>query len=78
MADTIFAPATAQGRAGIAILRLSGPDAAAALAALTGRPPPAPRYAARADFHDHGGELLDRGLALYFPAPASFTGEDFI
>lgn len=78
MADTIFAPATAQGRAGIAILRLSGPDAAAALAALTGRPPPAPRYAARADFHDRGGELLDRGLALYFPAPASFTGEDVV
>ncbi|MEO1224823.1 MAG: tRNA uridine-5-carboxymethylaminomethyl(34) synthesis GTPase MnmE [Pseudomonadota bacterium] len=78
MTDTIFAPATAQGRAGVAIIRLSGPDAAAALTALTGRPPPAPRFAARATYRDAKGDLLDHGLALYFPAPASFTGEDVV
>lgn len=78
MTDTIFAPATAEGRAGVAIIRLSGPDAAAALTALTGRSPPAPRFAARATYRDAKGDLLDHGLALYFPAPASFTGEDVV
>ncbi len=78
MTDTIFAPATAHGRAGVAIIRLSGPTAATALTALTGRPPPAPRLAARATYRDAKGDLLDHGLALYFPRPASFTGEDVV
>ena len=74
--DTIFALATAPGRAGIAVLRLSGPRAAAALTALTGALP-APRQAQRARFRDpETGEAIDDGIALYFAAPRSFTGED--
>ncbi|HLI21849.1 MAG TPA: tRNA uridine-5-carboxymethylaminomethyl(34) synthesis GTPase MnmE [Stellaceae bacterium] len=76
MSDTIFALATAPGRAGVAVIRLSGPDAAAALRDLAGVLP-APRHARRARFRDpQSGELLDDGIALYFPAPASMTGED--
>jgi tRNA modification GTPase len=76
MSDTIFALATAPGRAGIAVLRLSGVSAAAVLEALTGALP-APRHATRARFRDpESGELIDDGLALFFPAPRSFTGED--
>ena len=76
MNDTIFALATAPGRAGIAVLRLSGPDARPALEALAGVLPP-PRRATRARFRDPAtGETIDDGLALFFPAPRSFTGED--
>jgi tRNA modification GTPase len=75
MSDTIFALATAPGRAGVAVLRLSGPAAGAALAALAGKLPPA-RRASRARFRDSAGELIDDGLALFFPAPRSLTGED--
>ena len=74
--DTIFAPATAPGRAGIAVIRLSGPRAGAALEAITGRNP-APRHAARVRLrHPASHEALDDGLAIFFAAPASFTGED--
>lgn len=74
--DTIFALATAPGRAGIAVLRLSGPTAREALMALAGSLP-APRRAMRARFRDPAsGETLDDGLALFFPAPRSVTGED--
>ncbi len=74
--DTIFAPATAPGRAGIAVVRISGPATRAALAALS-CPVPPPRHAARARFVDRAsGEAIDDGLALFFPAPASLTGED--
>jgi tRNA modification GTPase len=74
--DTIFALATAPGRAGIAVVRLSGAGAGPALAALAGRVPP-PRIARLAEFRDPGtGETIDRGLALFFPGPASVTGED--
>ncbi|HZB91696.1 MAG TPA: tRNA uridine-5-carboxymethylaminomethyl(34) synthesis GTPase MnmE [Stellaceae bacterium] len=74
--DTIFALATAPGRAGIAVLRLSGPEAGRALRALAGRLP-APRQATRARFSDpRRGEVIDDGLMLFFPAPRSFTGED--
>lgn len=73
--DTIFALASGQGRAGVAVLRLSGPAAGAALTALAGTAPP-PRRAARVRLRDGAGEPLDDGLALWFPAPASFTGED--
>ena len=76
MRDTIFAPATAAGRAAIAVVRLSGPGTAAAVTALVGRLP-APRRAAHACLRDPGsGAVLDDGLVLWFPAPASYTGED--
>jgi tRNA modification GTPase len=74
--DTIFALATAPGRAGIAVLRLSGARAAAALQAVAGFVPP-PRQARRARFRDPAsGEAIDDGIALFFAAPRSFTGED--
>ena len=74
--DTIFAPATAAGRAAIAILRLSGPDTARAVTALAGDLP-SPRSARRRRLGDPAtGAPLDDALVLWFPAPASFTGED--
>jgi tRNA modification GTPase len=73
---TIFAPATAPGRAGVAVVRVSGPDAGAALAGLTRKRLPPPRRATRATFFDAAGGAIDHGLCLWFPAPASFTGED--
>ncbi|MGQ9366302.1 tRNA uridine-5-carboxymethylaminomethyl(34) synthesis GTPase MnmE [Azospirillum sp. ST 5-10] len=77
MADTIFALATAPGRAGVAVVRVSGPAAGAALDALTGRPPPAPRVATLARLRDPAhGDRLDDALVLWFPAPRSYTGED--
>ena len=77
MVPTIFAPATAPGRGGVAIVRISGPLAGTALTALTGRPPPAPRTAAFVRLAvPETGEFPDQGLVLWFPAPHSFTGED--
>ncbi|MBT5050308.1 MAG: tRNA uridine-5-carboxymethylaminomethyl(34) synthesis GTPase MnmE, partial [Rhodospirillaceae bacterium] len=77
--DTIFAPATAAGRAGIAVIRISGPAAGQALRDLAGLASPAPRHATRCRLVDPGsGDTLDDGLALWFPAPASFTGEDVV
>ncbi|MFO7857000.1 MAG: tRNA uridine-5-carboxymethylaminomethyl(34) synthesis GTPase MnmE [Paracoccaceae bacterium] len=74
-ADTIFAPATARGRAAIAVLRISGPRTEAALDAL-GASRLAPRRASLRVLHDpRSGEALDEVLALRFEAGASFTGE---
>ncbi len=76
--DTIFALATAQGRAGVAVMRLSGPAAGAAALRLGGRSAlPVPRRAVRCALSDpETGEALDDGLLLWFPSPGSFTGED--
>ncbi len=73
--DTIYALSSAPGRAGVAVVRVSGPDAARAVQALTGKPLPMPRNAVLARFSDASGVAIDRGLVLYFEAPASFTGE---
>ena len=74
--DTIYAPATAPGRAAIAMIRASGRDAGPALRALVGKLPPA-RVARHVRFRDpESGEELDDGLALWFPGPHSVTGED--
>ncbi len=74
--DTIVALSTAPGRAAIAVIRLSGPSAGAALAAVSG-PLPAPRRASFRAFRDsRSDELIDRGLALWLPGPTSVTGED--
>jgi tRNA modification GTPase len=75
MRDTIFAPATAPGRAAVAVIRLSGPDAGAALQALAGARP-APRRATLRKLRDAAGEAIDKSLALWFPGPDSYTGED--
>lgn len=74
--ETIFALASAPGRAGIAVVRVSGSRTKDALARL-GCAVPAPRKAVRAVFTDQmAGDVLDDGLLLWFPAPHSFTGED--
>ena len=73
---TIFALASAPGRAGIAVLRLSGARVHRTLLALIGKIP-IPRRATRAQFRDpDNGELIDDGVVLFFPAPHSYTGED--
>jgi len=75
-ADTIFALSSGRPPAAIAVVRVSGPRAGAALEALIGKIPP-PRHAALARLHDPAsGEMIDEGLALWFPAPRSETGED--
>ncbi|MCB1548264.1 MAG: tRNA uridine-5-carboxymethylaminomethyl(34) synthesis GTPase MnmE [Hyphomicrobiaceae bacterium] len=75
-ASTIFAVSSGAGRAGVAVVRLSGPRTREALTRLTGPLPP-PRHASLRLISDpRSGEPLDRGLVLWFPAPASFTGED--
>jgi tRNA modification GTPase len=76
MRDTIYALSTAPGRAGIAVVRVSGPASAAAIEALTGRKPPRPRRAALRRFVDGQSRAIDQGLILWFPAPESFSGED--
>ena len=76
-ADTVFALSSARGRAGVAVIRLSGPRAGMALEALTAAPPPPPRLARLTTVVDPAsGDRLDRGLVLWFPAPASVTGQD--
>ncbi len=78
MNETIFALATAPGKAGIAVIRISGRGASAALADLAGSVPQ-PRYAAHVQLRDtRSGEAIDDGIALYFAAPHSFTGEDVV
>lgn len=75
--DTIFALATPPGRSGVAVVRLSGPGTASALAALGVSPLPAPRLATLAALvRPASDEIIDRALVLWFPAPRSFTGED--
>ena len=79
MADTIFAPATAAGRNAIAVIRISGPACADVCRRLTGSPPPPPRQAALRRLYDPAnGEAIDQGLVLWFPGPASATGEDVL
>ena len=75
--DTIAAIATAPGRAGIGVVRVSGPRLQALAQQLTGHTLRA-RLATRTPFRDSGGNALDEGLALYFPAPHSYTGEDVL
>ncbi|MEJ2761696.1 MAG: tRNA uridine-5-carboxymethylaminomethyl(34) synthesis GTPase MnmE, partial [Gammaproteobacteria bacterium] len=75
--DTIAAVATAGGRGGIGIVRISGPLAAPICREMTGRDPE-PQRARLAAFRDAEGRVLDRGIALYFKKPASYTGEDVL
>ena len=74
-ADTIAAAATPAGRGGIGIVRVSGPGVVHIARSLLNELP-APRHAHLAQFRDAAGVPIDRGLALYFPAPHSYTGED--
>lgn len=75
--DTIAAIATPPGRGGVGIVRVSGPAAGAVAEAVLGRVPPA-RQVIYSSFRDRRGDPIDHGIALYFKAPASFTGEDVL
>ena len=75
--DTIAAIATASGAGGIGIVRLSGEKSRVIAEAICGRTLTA-RHAHHARFHDEAGDTLDDGIALYFAAPASYTGEDVV
>ncbi|VFP84450.1 tRNA modification GTPase MnmE [Candidatus Erwinia haradaeae] len=75
--DTIVAPATPSGRGSIGILRVSGHQAAEVARQVLGKVPQA-RYADYLLFFDKDGGVMDRGIALWFPAPHSFTGEDVL
>jgi tRNA modification GTPase len=75
--DTIAAQATATGRAGVGIIRVSGPAVSAVATAILGKVPK-PRTAEYLPFLDEQKQTLDQGIALYFPGPNSFTGEDVL
>jgi tRNA modification GTPase len=75
--DPIIAVATASGRAGIGVVRLSGADLVDVAARITGRALVA-RHATLVEFLDKDGAALDRGIAIYFKAPHSYTGEDVL
>ena len=76
-ADTIVARATPPGRGGIAVVRLSGTGVCSISEQLLGQVPVA-RHATFAEFGANGDSVIDTGIALYFPAPHSFTGEDVL
>lgn len=77
--ETIFALASGSQRAGVAIIRVSGPAALLTYKVLTKRPVPVPRTCVFGSFRDPAtGQLLDRGMVIFFEGPASFTGEDVI
>lgn len=75
--DTIVAAATPPGTGGVSIVRISGENAQQIGAAMLGELPQ-PRVATLRDFNGPDGEPIDKGIALYFPAPGSFTGEPVI
>jgi len=75
--ETICAVATPAGRGGISIIRLSGQKSLSSAEIILGFTP-TPRHAHYCPFHNTLGDVLDTGIALYFPAPDSFTGEDVI
>ncbi|MBD9483297.1 tRNA uridine-5-carboxymethylaminomethyl(34) synthesis GTPase MnmE [Pseudomonas sp. PDM14] len=75
--ETIAAVATAQGRGGVGIVRVSGPRARAISITLSGIEAK-PRHAHYGPWHDNEGEVIDEGLLLFFPGPHSFTGEDVL
>ncbi|CAH1584615.1 5-carboxymethylaminomethyluridine-tRNA synthase GTPase subunit [Vibrio jasicida] len=75
--DTIVAQATAPGRGGVGIIRVSGPKANQVALEVTGKTLK-PRYAEYLPFQAEDGTVLDQGIALYFPNPHSFTGEDVL
>lgn len=76
-ADTIAAVASAQGRGGVGVVRISGPDVQALANGILGKLPKA-RHATYSNFLDDKGDILDQGIALYFAAPHSYTGEEVL
>ena len=79
MAETIYALSSAAGKAGVAVIRISGAAAADVCRQLTGRELPAPRSAVRRQVRSpFSDDVLDEGLVLWFPGPSSFTGDDVV
>ena len=76
-ADTIAAVATAHGRAGIGVVRISGSGTRDLAVAIAGRLPPG-RHATLSEFRDAQGRTIDQGVAIFFPGPNSYTGEDVL
>lgn len=74
--DTIFAVSSGAGRAGVAVVRVSGPAAGEALARMAGHRPEPRRAALAVLRHPESGEALDQALVLWFPGPRSYSGED--
>ena len=75
--DTIAAIATPPGRGGIGVARISGKNLQALAQEILGHIPE-PRHASLSKFLDANGQTIDQGIALYFPAPHSYTGEDVL
>lgn len=75
--DTIIAQATAVGKGGVGIIRVSGPLAQTVAEQILGECP-APRHAKYGPFYDQHKQIIDEGIALFFPNPHSFTGEDVL
>lgn len=75
--ESIVAVATAPGRGGVGVVRISGKQAADIVRAICGKFPK-PRFAQFTHFRDADGEIIDSGIVLFFPGPASFTGEDVV
>ncbi len=75
--ETIVAVATAPGRGGVGVVRLSGPLSASIVEQICSKKPVA-RHAEYGHFRDKDGTIIDSGIALFFPNPASFTGEDVV
>ena len=75
--DTIAAIATASGSGGIGVVRISGPAVTQIAGAILGHCPK-PRYAAYLPFTDHLGQMIDQGIAIYYAAPNSYTGEEVL
>ena len=75
--DTIAAVATARGNGPVGMIRLSGPEASA-IASRVINTALTPRFAHYTSFTAASGDILDKGIALYFPGPNSFTGEDVV
>ncbi|MEE9271948.1 MAG: tRNA uridine-5-carboxymethylaminomethyl(34) synthesis GTPase MnmE [Robiginitomaculum sp.] len=76
--DTIFALASAQGRAGVSIMRISGPESAFVVQGITNRSLPSARKAILRKLKNNKGEIIDEALLIFFKGPASFTGEDMV
>ncbi len=76
--DTIIALASGSGRAGVAVIRVSGPGALGILAHYSKLPAPAPRQAAIRTLHDGDGGFLDEAIVLWMPGPNSYTGQDVV
>lgn len=78
MTDTIFALSSAPGRAGVAVIRVSGEQAQNCFTALTGMPCAVSRVASLRHLRSTDARPIDQALVLWFPGPASFTGEDMV